>query len=64
MGQQRPGHASHWGVILAVVAAHLTPGGGLETAAYMLLFHAAAVLEDLGSGLVLNASSLAAKSCP
>jgi uncharacterized membrane protein YgdD (TMEM256/DUF423 family) len=32
------------GVALAAVAAHLAPGAGLDSAAYMLLFHAAAVL--------------------
>jgi len=32
------------GVILAAVGAHLATGTGLESAAYMLLFHAAAIL--------------------
>jgi uncharacterized membrane protein YgdD (TMEM256/DUF423 family) len=32
------------GVILAAVGAHAAPGAGLDSAAYMLLFHAAAVL--------------------
>jgi uncharacterized membrane protein YgdD (TMEM256/DUF423 family) len=32
------------GVILAAVSAHVAPGTGLDSAAYMLLFHAAAVL--------------------
>ena len=32
------------GVILAAAAAHAAPGAGLDSAAYMLLFHAAAVL--------------------
>jgi uncharacterized membrane protein YgdD (TMEM256/DUF423 family) len=32
------------GVILAAAAAHAAPGAGLEGAAYMLLFHAAALL--------------------
>ncbi|MFV0294763.1 MAG: DUF423 domain-containing protein, partial [Hyphomicrobiaceae bacterium] len=32
------------GVILAAAGAHAAPGAGLESAAYMLLFHAAAVL--------------------
>ena len=32
------------GVILAAVGAHVAPGAGLDSAAYMLLFHAAAVL--------------------
>ncbi|MFK5073277.1 hypothetical protein ACI4BE_27515, partial [Klebsiella pneumoniae] len=30
------------GVALAAAAAHAAPGAGLESAAYMLLFHAAA----------------------
>jgi len=32
------------GVILAAATAHAAPGAGLDSAAYMLLFHAAAVL--------------------
>jgi uncharacterized membrane protein YgdD (TMEM256/DUF423 family) len=32
------------GVILAAAGAHVTHGSGLESAAYMLLFHAVAVL--------------------
>lgn len=32
------------GIILAAVGAHTAPGAGLDSAAYMLLFHAAAVL--------------------
>jgi uncharacterized membrane protein YgdD (TMEM256/DUF423 family) len=32
------------GVILAAAGAHAAPGSGLDSAAYMLLFHAAAVL--------------------
>jgi uncharacterized membrane protein YgdD (TMEM256/DUF423 family) len=32
------------GVILAAVAAHIAPGSGLDSAAYMLSFHAVAVL--------------------
>jgi uncharacterized membrane protein YgdD (TMEM256/DUF423 family) len=32
------------GVILAAAGAHMAPGAGLDTAAYMLLFHAVAVL--------------------
>jgi uncharacterized membrane protein YgdD (TMEM256/DUF423 family) len=32
------------GVALAAAAAHVSPGSGLDSAAYMLLFHAAAVL--------------------
>jgi uncharacterized membrane protein YgdD (TMEM256/DUF423 family) len=38
------------GIILAAAGAHQTPGAGLDSAAYMLLFHAAAVLS--GSALV------------
>jgi uncharacterized membrane protein YgdD (TMEM256/DUF423 family) len=32
------------GIVLAAAGAHLAPGAGLEGAAYMLLFHAAAVI--------------------
>ncbi len=32
------------GIVLAAAGAHMTPGAGLDGAAYMLLFHAAAVL--------------------
>jgi uncharacterized membrane protein YgdD (TMEM256/DUF423 family) len=32
------------GIILAAAGAHAAPGAGLDSAAYMLLFHAAAVL--------------------
>ncbi len=32
------------GIVLAAAGAHLVPGSGLDGAAYMLLFHAAAVL--------------------
>jgi uncharacterized membrane protein YgdD (TMEM256/DUF423 family) len=32
------------GVMLAAAAAHAAPGAGLDSAAYMLLFHAAATL--------------------
>ena len=32
------------GIILAAAGAHVAPGSGLDSAAYMLLFHAAAVL--------------------
>jgi len=32
------------GVVLAAAAAHMAPGAGLDSAAYLLLFHAAAVL--------------------
>jgi uncharacterized membrane protein YgdD (TMEM256/DUF423 family) len=38
------------GVLLAAAGAHMAPGAGLDGAAYMLLFHAAAVLG--GSALV------------
>ncbi|MGC1777768.1 MAG: DUF423 domain-containing protein [Xanthobacteraceae bacterium] len=32
------------GIMLAAAGAHVAPGAGLESAAYMLLFHAAAML--------------------
>jgi uncharacterized membrane protein YgdD (TMEM256/DUF423 family) len=32
------------GVVLAAAGAHMAPGAGLDSAAYMLLFHAVAVL--------------------
>jgi uncharacterized membrane protein YgdD (TMEM256/DUF423 family) len=32
------------GIVLAAAGAHMAPGSGLDGAAYMLLFHAAAVL--------------------
>ena len=32
------------GVVLAAASAHGTPGSGLDSAAYMLLFHAASVV--------------------
>jgi uncharacterized membrane protein YgdD (TMEM256/DUF423 family) len=32
------------GIMLAAAGAHVAPGAGLESAAYMLLFHAAAVV--------------------
>ena len=32
------------GIVLAAAAAHSAPGAGLDNAAYLLLFHAAAVL--------------------
>src|SRR5580658_7752791 len=32
------------GVVLAAAGAHMAPGAGVDSAAYMLLFHAAAVL--------------------
>jgi len=32
------------GIVLAAAGAHVAPGAGLDSAAYMLLFHAAAVI--------------------
>ncbi|HYA07307.1 MAG TPA: DUF423 domain-containing protein [Xanthobacteraceae bacterium] len=32
------------GIVLAAAGAHAAPGAGLDSAAYMLLFHAAAIL--------------------
>ncbi len=32
------------GIVLAAAGAHVAPGAGLDSAAYMLLFHAAAVV--------------------
>ena len=32
------------GIVLAAAGAHVAPGAGLDSAAYLLLFHAAAVL--------------------
>jgi len=32
------------GIVLAAAGAHMAPGAGLDSAAYMLLFHAAAIL--------------------
>ncbi len=32
------------GIVLAAAGAHVAPGSGLDSAAYMLLFHAASVL--------------------
>lgn len=32
------------GIVLAAAGAHIAPGAGLDSAAYMLLFHAAAVV--------------------
>lgn len=32
------------GIVLAAASAHGTPGSGLDSAGYMLLFHAAAIL--------------------
>lgn len=42
------------GIVLAAAGAHMAPGAGLDSAAYMLLFHAAAVL----GGLALMQQSL------
>jgi uncharacterized membrane protein YfcA len=45
------------GIILAAAAAHTAPGAGLDSAAYMLLFHATAVLSGtvlLQQGLLLR----------
>jgi uncharacterized membrane protein YgdD (TMEM256/DUF423 family) len=36
------------GIALAAAAAHGQPGAGLDSAGYMLLFHAAAILGSLG----------------
>jgi len=36
------------GVVLAAASAHGTPGAGLDSAGYLLLFHAAAVLGGVG----------------
>ena len=47
------------GVVLAVAAAHAKSGMGLDSAGYLLLFHAVAVLSGvalLQQGLVLNYS--------
>jgi uncharacterized membrane protein YgdD (TMEM256/DUF423 family) len=44
------------GVILAAAGAHMAPGAGLDSAAYMLLFHAAAVLG--GAALVQQSALL------
>lgn len=44
------------GVALAAAAAHAAPGAGLESAAYMLLFHAAAVV---GGAALLDREVLA-----
>ena len=42
------------GIVLAAAAAHVAPGAGLDSAAYMLLFHAAAVVG--GAALVRQGS--------
>jgi uncharacterized membrane protein YgdD (TMEM256/DUF423 family) len=43
------------GVMLAAAGAHAAPGAGLDSAAYMLLFHAAAVL---GGAALIEKSTL------
>jgi uncharacterized membrane protein YgdD (TMEM256/DUF423 family) len=51
------------GVILAAAGAHAAPGAGLDSAAYMLLFHAAALLGGvalLQQGLLWRPSTLIA----
>ncbi len=40
------------GIMLAAAGAHVAPGAGLDSAAYMLLFHAAAVVG--GAALLLQ----------
>ncbi len=42
------------GIMLAAAGAHVAPGAGLDSAAYMLLFHAAAVLG--GAALIQQGS--------
>ena len=51
------------GVVLAAAAAHAAPGAGLDSAAYLLLFHAVAVLGAAGlmqQGLLWPSAALAA----
>jgi uncharacterized membrane protein YgdD (TMEM256/DUF423 family) len=51
------------GIILAAAGAHAAPGAGLDSAGYMLLFHAAAVLGGaalLQQGVLLWPLALAA----
>lgn len=51
------------GIILAAAAAHAAPGAGLDSAAHMLLFHAAAVLGGAAlaqQGLLLRPLTLLA----
>jgi uncharacterized membrane protein YgdD (TMEM256/DUF423 family) len=43
------------GVVLAAAAAHAAPGAGLDSAAYLLLFHAVAVL---GAGALVQQGQL------
>jgi uncharacterized membrane protein YgdD (TMEM256/DUF423 family) len=42
------------GIVLAAAGAHIAPGAGLDSAAYMLLFHAAAVVG--GAALIQQGS--------
>jgi uncharacterized membrane protein YgdD (TMEM256/DUF423 family) len=51
-----PGLMGASGIVLAAAAAHTAPGAGLDSAAYMLMFHATAVL----SGTALFAAGSAA----
>jgi uncharacterized membrane protein YgdD (TMEM256/DUF423 family) len=51
------------GVVLAAAAAHAAPGAGLDSAAYLLLFHAVAVLGAAGltqQGLLWPSAALVA----
>jgi uncharacterized membrane protein YgdD (TMEM256/DUF423 family) len=51
------------GVVLAAAAAHAAPGAGLDSAAYLLLFHAVAVLGAAAlarQGLLWSPAALAA----
>ncbi len=51
------------GIILAAAGAHAAPGAGLDSAAYMLLFHAAALLAGVAlarQGLLWRPAALAA----
>lgn len=51
------------GIVLAAAGAHAAPGAGLDSAAYMLLFHAAAVIGAvalLQQGVVWRPLALAA----
>jgi uncharacterized membrane protein YgdD (TMEM256/DUF423 family) len=51
------------GVVLAAAAAHVAPGSGLDSAAWMLLFHATAIIAGAAAvqhGLVARPLGLAA----
>lgn len=51
------------GIVLAAAGAHAAPGAGLDSAAYMLLFHAAAILGGtalMQQGLLWRPVALAA----